>query len=356
MKSKKLNPNYWIFLLMAPLFILVAFRDPSVGNDTLNYFWAFSNIAQENMFASSDSRFEIGYIFLVRLLSNLGFDYFGFQVVTTFFIYFAFGSFIRRYSINYSLSIFIFLTMNMFFDTMNITRSYLALSILLLSVKFIEEKKPIKFLLLVGVATLFHTSAIIFLLLYPLSKVQWSYKKFIQIIIMGAAAGLLFDKVVNIFVNLTGKYSSYLDGKYFTFENNIAIYVGLSINLVFLLLGILVRNYWPKTDNSNLIKVDSKKVNCNNQNIKSNIWFSAIVISFVISVAGLNSTIMSRVEMYFSVLYIVFIPDILSQIRNYNIKILVVIFIIILLLLYFFILMIYRPNWFGVIPYNWFSF
>src|SRR5690625_4956893 len=87
---KRLHPNFWIIFLVTPLFIFAAFRDISVGNDTFPYYRAYQSISQENLFAASDSRFEIGYVYLVRLLGMLGFDYIGFQIVTTFFIYYVF--------------------------------------------------------------------------------------------------------------------------------------------------------------------------------------------------------------------------------------------------------------------------
>lgn len=359
LKYKKINHVIWIFLLMLPLFLIAAFRAVSVGNDTFTYYRAFLVISQEGLFEDSNSVFEIGFILLVRIVSRLGFDYFGFQVLITFFIYYVFSITIKKYSISPAFSVFVFFTMNMFFDTMNITRAYIAISFLLLSLKYIEEKKPYKFFLYVFFASLFHTSALTFFTLYLFAKINWSYKKLIEIIILGVSVFYLFDLIVSLFINLTGRYSDYLTSQYFIFENNIAIYVSLFVNFAFLFLGLLSRvpykgvfilpnhniandkNIYSQTNTSRLIE-------------KSNIWFSAIIIAFVISVAGLNSTIMSRVGIYFSALYILFIPDILAQIRGEKVRSLVAFSVILGLLLYFYVVLIYRPDWYGVIPYKWF--
>ena len=49
-EDKKSNKKIYIFLLVFPLFILAAFRAPSVGNDTLNYYKSYLTVSQEAFF------------------------------------------------------------------------------------------------------------------------------------------------------------------------------------------------------------------------------------------------------------------------------------------------------------------
>ncbi|KGR91204.1 hypothetical protein CD30_07100 [Ureibacillus massiliensis 4400831 = CIP 108448 = CCUG 49529] len=359
LKLKKKNSEIWIFVLILPLFFIAAFREINVGNDTIIYYKSYEIISQEDFFGKTNSVFEIGYILLVKVISRLGFDYHAFQVIITFFIYYVFSTTIKKYSMSPAISILIFFSMNMFFDTMNITRTYLAISILFLSLKYIEERKPFKFSFYVIIASLFHTSALVFFTLYLFAQIKWSYKNLIEILTLAVIVTLFFDHIVSLFVSMTGRYSDYLSSQYFIFEDNIAVYISLLINTIFLILGLLTKlpqddiNFSQKNHINENKKIFDQKISSGLIE-RSNIWFAAMVITFVISVAGLNSTIMGRVGIYFSVLYIIFIPDILTKIREIKIRSLVAVIIILGLLLYFYVILLFRPNWYGVVPYNWF--
>lgn len=357
-KNKKINENFWIFILLFPLFFLAAFRSVNVGNDTYNYFRSFNLISQESLFSSTVSRLEIGYVFLVKFLSKLGLNYLGFQVVVNLFIYYVFGITIKKYSKFYSVSAFVFFNMNMFFQTMNISRAYLAISFLLLSIKYIIDRNFIKFLIFVLIATLFHTSAIVFLIIYPFTYLKWTYKKFLIFIFISISVSLFFNQIIELFIQITGRYESYLSSKYFQFEDNIARYFYLLFQLVFFIIGLFSRYYKLNiltiANKSNNVIDSIKKLNINEQSIKINLWFSSTAITLLIAIAGLKATIMSRIGIYFSTLYIIYIPEIINHIKTLKIGKLLTFVILTLLLFYFYIIMIYRPNWIGVIPYEFY--
>ena len=46
--SKGLTRKLFIFLMLLPAFILVSFRDISIGNDTYTYYYGFNNISYES--------------------------------------------------------------------------------------------------------------------------------------------------------------------------------------------------------------------------------------------------------------------------------------------------------------------
>ena len=61
----------------------------------------------------------------------------------------------------------LFITFETYTLTFGILRQAIALSISLLAFNFLDKRKPIKFILLVLFASLFHKTAAIFLLAYP---------------------------------------------------------------------------------------------------------------------------------------------------------------------------------------------
>lgn len=332
----------WIFILILPLFILSALRAPTVGNDTYNYFVSYNIVAKESFFSVSQSRLEIGYIFYMRLIALFGFKYLGFQIITSFIILFSICRFIDRYSTNVSFSFFVFLTSHIYFGTMNITRQYLTIAILLFSIDAIKKQEFFKFCIYVAFASSIHFISIAFLIGYPLSKIRINKIRSIQLIIVGLVSSLFFNNIVRLFVKITGRYSSYLESGYFNFENYIAIYLNLCINICFFLLAYNT-GYWKK---------DIRLIN--QKSTYRKLWYIFCLLTLIISIVGLNATIISRIEAYYKMFYIVYIPDVIRSINNKESRSIVSLGVIVGLFLSFIVIMIYRPYWTTVFPYEWF--
>lgn len=350
--GRKMNNKFWILILTIPLFIIVAFRSQFVGNDTLNYYGSFTTVSQESFFSETVSRLEIGYVYCIRTISLLGFDYLGFQIITTAFVYFSLARFIYKYSSNYAMSMFCFVTLNMFAQTMNISRQYIAIAILTYSISFILEKKPIKFSIVVFIATLFHTTSLIFLIIYYLVNVKLTKMKKLIIIIVGISISIGFDFVIGILSKFFGVYEGYLSGEYFETEGKIAVYFLLMIYFSFFLLGTAVGYGKDRNKNNDgtatICVTNQRRIN------KERLYYVAILITLVLGIIGLNTSIMSRLVSYFFIFFLVYIPDVLKVIKEKNIRFIVTNAIVVGLFLYYMIIMIFRPQWTGVIPYTWY--
>ena len=65
-------------------------------------------------------------------------------------------------------------------------RQAIAMGITALSFNFIKEKKPVQFILLVILASLFHKSAIVFLAMYPIYNIKLDkFGKVMSIVVLG---------------------------------------------------------------------------------------------------------------------------------------------------------------------------
>lgn len=172
-KAKK-RITIWGFFL---LFLYGALRSTSVGIDVPSYAIAYRslpNLSFGEIFAAtylSVSRDPIFYTCL-KMLTYLAEDP-QFMLVTISLIVAACVSvFIYKYSVNPILSFTMFIGLRYFSFTLSGLRQGIALGIVLLSIKFIKEEKLLKFVLLVCFASLFHLSAIVFLIAYPISKIK----------------------------------------------------------------------------------------------------------------------------------------------------------------------------------------
>ena len=352
-KIKKSNKKIYIFLLVFPLFILAAFRAPSVGNDTLNYYKSYLTVSQEAFFSPTQSRMEIGYIYYMRIIALLGFGYLGFQIITSAILLFSISRFIYKYSTNIAFSFFIFMTTRMFFGIMNISRQYLAIAVLLFSIECIRNKKLFKFSLFVLIATSIHFTAIFFFTAYFIANSKLNEKRSILLIMTGIFCGLLFDRVVLIFVSVTGRYSGYLEGRYFNFEGNIAIYINLLINLIFFSVAFFTK-YWISREHTKPIDQISTSNKANIRLPYETIWYTLCLLTLIVSIVGLNATILSRIEMYFSVFFLVFIPSVIRSIKSKEIRTIISLGIVVGLFASFVVVMVYRPHWNTVFPYQWY--
>lgn len=350
--GKRINRKILTVILVLPLFVLSAFRAPSIGNDTYNYYKSFLMVSREQFFSVSQSRFEIGYIFYMRIVALFGIGYLGFQIITSAFILGSVSNFIYKYSNNIAFSFFIFITSRMYFGSMNLARQYLAMAILLFSINSIKERKLIKFLLLVLLATSMHFTAIFFLIVYPLSKFKFNNRTSLILLSIGIVSAFMFDKLIIVFINLTGRYAGYLNSVYFNFEDNISIYLILIINLLFLLIAFITR-YWRYGERKNKDS-DSLDIVPSNYISSEKLWYEFCILTVIFSILGLNATIISRIEMYFSIFFLAYIPSVTGHIKSKRLRAIVATGIILGLLVSFIVIMVYRPYWTSVFPYVWY--
>lgn len=172
---------YYILLI---LIFFCGFRGERIGIDTLYYHEAFNDII-------SGTRYYIKeplYVFFVEFIHQIGgtqqLIFLVFAILTMFF----YGKFILKYSSRPHLSLFIFITMGVFYlSTYNQIRQYLAISIFAcFTLKYVIEKSFWKYTLSVLlVALCAHLSALFLIPFYfLLSKKISAYKKMIITLIV----------------------------------------------------------------------------------------------------------------------------------------------------------------------------
>lgn len=163
------------------LSIVLGLRHPSMGNDLKyyqggGYLEAFEKISAkswEEVFAlESYLNYEKGYILFNKLVGSIWADQQFFLFVCAAVsilpvIYVAY-----KKSEDSFFSVVIFIGLPSFLMLYSGLRQAIAIGLCFLSILFIQEKKPIKFILTVLLAYTFHDSSFIFLLAYPLYHIR----------------------------------------------------------------------------------------------------------------------------------------------------------------------------------------
>ncbi len=198
--------------------------------------------------------------------------------------------FLYKYSDNYILSIYLFITSGCFLWLVNGFRQFLAVAFILFFVDWIKERKTIPFLIVVILAYYIHSSAILWIPVYFLINLKpWS-KKFILFSIVFTA--LLFFLSTSSFLDDTD-YSYLRDEEFLSGVNPIRVLV---MSMPAIIAFIKRKNIADKT--SPFI----------------DIWINlSVIISECYIVGMFTSGIIGRIPVYFQLFDYLLLPWLLKN-------------------------------------------
>lgn len=213
-----------VFIALVVPSILAAVRDYTIGRDVLIYGNAWFKKAVETqdlikyLQAAGRGGIGYGYAFLNYLVSiftdNPHWFYFILALLEMTILYFALKPYKDRISIAYGFFVYFFIYYN---DSLNTLRQMPAILLVLLSFSFVRKRKLVLFVLTIGGAMLFHITAVVGFIIYPLAILAESkLKKIINIgIFIIMLVGVLnFAYIVDFLNNLNfislDRYSHYI--------------------------------------------------------------------------------------------------------------------------------------------------
>ncbi len=326
-----------LFFCMLILCFLASFRSYIVGNDTESYIHVFHQCEDYLLLGS---RFEIGYVylnvFLKRLCSNPQIVF----VVSSIFIYFSFTRFIWKYSRMPWLSMLVFF-MLVFGSTVNIMRQCIAVAVLLYGVDFIIQRKLIPFVLSVVIAFLFHYTAVFFVFAWFLPNIKLNGRTLFVFASLTLFCYTLFSSLLSYAFSYFSMYEYYSDSMYFEGEARTATMIQIAMSFSISLLGYV--SYYYYTDD------EWKKAKKDGQIVKLLILIQ--FVATVIYVLCLKLNLLDRVAFYYSVFSFVSLANAISLYPIYVRKRLAF-GVVLFLLTYSCIIIVERPNWNRVFPYE----
>jgi len=182
------DKNKKIFVLVAGTigFFFSAFKSVGFTSDTISYanyyesigLVTFRELFQELFNGSGKDTF---YFITSKFFSMLGFSTFAWFGLISLFFMISISFFIYKYSKEPFLSFVVLIALDYFYFSMTGYRQAIAMSILLFAYYFFDKGKNLKFFVLVLFASLYHLSALLFLLIYIISKVKVNYWSLILI-------------------------------------------------------------------------------------------------------------------------------------------------------------------------------
>lgn len=252
-------------------------------------------------------------------------------IVTSFIFIFCIYKVIIEFEdrVNVGLAIFIFLSVS-YIPSFNVIRQYLAIGILMLSLKYIEQKKIIKFIIFVIMASLFHYTALIFLPIYYLLNHNIGIFKLIGIFMAVFIGFINYNNIIRVITTVIPSFEKY--SRYVS-TGNIEINKTLLIMQFAIVFFILISYKFLKKNDLFMYRM-------------TYVYFASIVFSLLGNIA----TFVGRTAYYLDISQMIFIPFICRYgIKGKN-KIVVNTIIIMYFMSYWFINFVYSGNN-GCIPY-----
>lgn len=307
-------------------FLISILRAETVGTDLSNYIGHFKTLQNYEYSDLFTYPLEYGFIIYNKLLGEISVEPRILIIGLALPILVSFMLYIYKFSNYIWLSVFLFITLGYYTSSFNICRQFIAIAILIQSLRYVEERKFGTFLLYILLATSFHMTAIVFIILYPLSffrvnKVYFSVALGIAIIL----AYLIVPPLLN--------YS--ISAFYEIYEGDISESTG-GYGLFLLLLMV--------TFGGMLLK--PSKISRNDE-----LFFHIMIIACCMQLVSIQFNLFSRVVLYWEVNMIIFIPKVIGYVKEPKIRMICIIIICLFTIFYYKKFVLAESNLSGILPY-----
>lgn len=320
--ERELKDKLFLSVSFLILTAVSAFRGIDVGTDTKNYM----DIFRRYVLNVSDPHSEPGFALLNQLISYITDSPQSIIIVSSILINLGFMHFIYHNSKNAWLSVYIYITLFYYFFSFNLVRQFIAISVVLFAWNSLKQGKIIRFILLVLLASTFHTTALISLLLIFVYLGRKNTKLIPFIMLATAIAIFGTNTFMNFIVTLFPRYITYIESS----DQSTG-----GIMPIFLYFMIFIALYLTR----------EKK------NQEHNVMLSIAAITAALSVLNYFHFLFYRPAFFFNVFAIILIPFIATRFKGKEHPIAIYI-ICSLGMLYFIYYMVL--GWHDVTPYTFF--
>ena len=304
--EKRQGLGYVSYILLTFVLSFFAAARYDTGSDCLSYYNYFDYIKSDD----TDLIFmmyEPGFAYLYLLLGQLFNTGQSLIVVTSVLTNVFIANVIRRVSPMPFLSLFCYVCFYYYFLSFNILRQFLGISIVLCGLPYLLEKTKkgnIIFVACCLVATLFHLSAILSLIMLFFVRLSHNMVAKISLFILIITGFISSSYYIDLFSSFA-RFSDFYGGKYGTQNSSSSSVVILS---VFLLICWFFENKYKKQ-----IKAYNFYENC-------------LAFGLFLNVIAGTNAMFGRIAMYYTIVLLILVPLFISNLKNsFVFKILVIV-------------------------------
>lgn len=310
-----------LFFSFLILFVFASLRADQVGADTRQYLallnqlraMDFSEMLQGRLY-SAGYGYYVSWEFGFRLLMYAYVKVFYFLPVRTglgfiallimLFLYNA----IKDQSAHSFLSIWLYITLAFFQTGMNMAQNALSIAMVLWALKFIKEERPLKWSIMVLLATGIHLSSIIFLPMYWISRMKFTNRGIKISVLLMAIIALFSNRIISAMGYIIPvAYKSYLNRSE-------------SASSQLLVLALHSALVFPVLLFSNENGLDLSKFRINTKSIIVKPYFHFFVLEISFYILALRSSGFLRAATVFSPVLVIYVPNIIANLPNKRIE------------------------------------
>ena len=199
-----------VWFMFAAFMCIVGFRYKLGGTDYICYHSFYELIKAKHSFwtAISTTQYEIGYTTFVYLCAKiLHLSYEGSLVIEAFIFYILMYEGLKKYIPNWGLFFMFFIYKMFFYVTFVAMRQAFTIAGFFVIMRYLEERKWIKYYASLVLVATFHYGALILFVLYPFFRLRISKKRLLYFGVIFAMLTLLSNltgNLLNFVVNLLG--------------------------------------------------------------------------------------------------------------------------------------------------------
>ncbi len=307
------------------LWYLTGYRSAAIGNDTKNYLYYFTHFAIGGR--DHSSRIEIGYQYLNYFIGFFTRNRHIFLIIMATLMYGGTALYIFMYSKNPVVSLCLFF--GLFFSSFtSVLRQGVAMVIVLYGYQLLKNEKRIPAAILFLLATSIHTTAVIsFFLFFHVKLLQKPWIVFaVTILCVIASLTGVMKAVIDL---VLPRYTRYFYGKYASTGWMAITYYLLSYALYYYLV---IRSVDPDSRSDRIVA--------------ANFAFLMIITAF-----GYAMNLFERASEYFLLIGVVELPNMLCRNKLKHAR-LWLFAITAVTLIMFILILVYRPGWNHLYPYE----
>ena len=226
---------------MTVVFSMMAGLRFSVGWDFTSYVTFFGVSPFVSLESIYSSKTEKGYALLNRILAEVSIDLKVILFAVGIVVAVGFMMFLYRFATPLWLGTFLFVALGFYYNSFCFMRQIIAAVVMLWALRYIHERRFLRYALLVVLASCFHLSAVVMLPLYfaakiPITRTVLAVYSFISILIFTYSYQII-DLVTTVF------YKTYVPTNVHVIKGLNWVYFGFSLAM-FLLCFVLRKSLW----------------------------------------------------------------------------------------------------------------
>lgn len=294
LKTENKMPNkFFVILILFSLMSFYALRWRT-GTDFGNYYSFYFHYGKLDISEIVGTR-DWGFYALTSFIYKIWPDNFVFyNYILSALTYIPIILTYRKYSKRFTFTIFLFITMMIYYSPYNGVRQGIAASFCFCAYPYLYEKRYIKYSIIIVIASLFHSTALIMIpLIFIVNKKPWS-KSIIIVILLLVISILILPSLWNYIINFLeaiGQEKMANDYRTYNYDDDGVHLLRILVDLIPVLISYIFYKKLSKEDS----KID--------------VIINMCLFGLIFTIFGTRLTVLARLSGYFSFYYPMLVPE-----------------------------------------------